>query len=55
MLVIGKIIRNKEGQYTFFCKDEYDGYWEQGKRHGTGKYKWGNGEMYFGEWEQDSM
>ena len=33
----------------------YDGFWESGKRHGYGLYKWNNVGKYIGNWDRDNM
>jgi hypothetical protein len=33
----------------------YDGFWENGKRHGYGLYRWDGVGKYIGNWENDSM
>ena len=35
--------------------DYYKGQWEKGYRHGEGYYRWGNGNQYVGELEQNVM
>ena len=32
-------------------KEEYNGYWENGRRHGEGVFTYQNGDMYSGWWK----
>ncbi|KAF5198037.1 Phosphatidylinositol 4-phosphate 5-kinase [Thalictrum thalictroides] len=33
--------------------DSYEGTWENGLRHGQGRFVWANGDVYIGEWKND--
>ena len=33
----------------------YDGFWQNGKKHGYGLYNWNESGKYIGNWENDSM
>ena len=41
------------GVYHKDSYDSYDGYFENGKRHGKGKITYAKGDIYDGEWEND--
>ena len=35
------------------CKGEYEGEWNEGKKCGTGTYKYSDGAVYTGQWQDD--
>jgi len=35
--------------------DRHEGYYRDGKRHGSGTYLWANGDKYSGMWEYGLM
>jgi hypothetical protein len=39
-------------QYQF---GQYEGYWQNGNRHGSGDFYWNEGDHYSGEWRNDRM
>ena len=41
--------------YLFANGDEYCGTFVRGSRQGRGKYNWGDGSYYEGEWREDRM
>ncbi len=42
------------GIYTFQF-GQYEGYWQNGLRHGSGDFYWNEGDHYTGEWRLDRM
>lgn len=47
--------QNGFGQTTFSNGDQYEGYFDNGKRHGQGIYRWPNDSFYEGEWLYGEM
>jgi hypothetical protein len=41
------------GIYTWANGDRYDGQFKDGKKHGTGRINFTNGEKYTGNWIED--
>ena len=39
------------GRMTYAKTGEYNGFWENGKRHGEGGFKYTNGDVYSGWWK----
>ena len=38
---------------THATRDVYEGQWDDGKRHGQGKYTYADGDAYEGQWEDN--
>ena len=34
---------------------QYDGYYDNGKKHGRGKYRWADGSSYDGDWFENKI
>lgn len=34
---------------------KYEGEYEEGMKHGTGKYNWADGSQYIGEWQENKI
>ena len=46
--------QNGWGKYEY-DNGYYDGFWQNGKKHGYGLYNWNDSGKYIGSWENDTM
>ena len=52
----GELIKSDYKSCTMhYDNGYYKGYWENGKKHGFGLYKWNDGSSYMGNWKEDKI